>query len=100
MQKYSDEFAALQALNVEICQASGAGKGINTTPAAIAEYARLMFARRREVRAAIARARHAGVAAHRHYVDGMESALDRACAEHDRAINDAWRPALAREVAA
>ncbi len=75
-------FEKLQALNIELCRASGAGKGAETTVAAAKAYHQIMWERRSEVAAAIASAwaeyRTAGASpnrAHRHFIEGMEAML-------------------------
>jgi hypothetical protein len=87
----SPAFAALEALNLAICQASGAGLGIDTPPDACAAYARHVSARHGEIREAIYAARLAPDAGQlRHYIDGIEAALARAVDSDDmRAVEAA-----------
>ena len=67
----------LEALNLELCAASGAGKGADTTAEASRAYRDLMFARRAEVAAALADARWQI----REYADQQET----------RALSARWR---------
>ena len=78
----------LEALNLELCAASGAGKGADTTPEASRAYRDLMFSRRAEVAAALADARwqireyadhketRALAARWRAYADGVQAMLE------------------------
>lgn len=86
--------AALTALNVEICAATGAGKGAATTPEAAKAWRDMVYARREDVAAAIldaerelnAAQRAAGLDPHikraadhtngRFYIQGMRDALE------------------------
>jgi len=74
----SGAIEALEALNVEICELAGAGHP-DATPEQLAAYDRIIAERAEEVRAADAAARDVrGTEGHRHYIDGIEVALQRA----------------------
>lgn len=75
-------FSKLEALNVAICEAVGAGKGHDTTPAATAAYYAEMRRRRDDVTAAIdAARREVSIMGFRgHYIEGVAAALNRALA--------------------
>ena len=83
-------FERLEALNVEICQLTGAGKGHETTSEAIARYRAMLVARKDEVRAAITAARADtqlyvyGRASPGHYIDGIAAALTRALISEEK----------------
>ena len=78
----------LEALNLELCAATGAGKGADTTPESSRAYRDLMFSRRAEVAAALADARwqireyadqqetRALAARWRTYADGIQAILE------------------------
>jgi hypothetical protein len=70
---------ALEALNVDICRAAGAGMGHETTPAALAAYDRIIVERQNEVRQALARVWSVDI--RNHFAEGILSALARAIAE-------------------
>jgi hypothetical protein len=77
----SDAFTALQGFNLGLCHLSGAGRGIDTPRDAVARYATLMAIDADNARELIAAAREAPDACeHRHYIDGIEAALQRATA--------------------
>jgi hypothetical protein len=79
----SDAFTNLQGFNVGLCQLSGAGRGLETTLDASQRYAHLLALDAGKARELINAARMAPDAgAHRHYIDGMESALLRAVRHH------------------
>jgi hypothetical protein len=76
-------FKDLETLNIEICRATGAGKGNETTPEASAAYYVELARRAVEVRSAIDHAwqEHdcrTSSADARFYIIGIESALNRA----------------------
>jgi hypothetical protein len=77
-------FERLEALNVEICALTGAGKGADTTPEAISRYRAMLVARQDEVRKAITEARADtqryvfGRVSPHHFIDGIAAALTRA----------------------
>jgi hypothetical protein len=72
-------FQALEALNIEICKKTGAGKGLATTPEAARAYREELYRRREEFAAAIAAARaELGAGASRGnaaFIDGCEHML-------------------------
>ena len=77
-------FERLEALNVEICELTGAGKGADTTREAIWRYRAMLVERKDELRAAITAARADtqryvfGRVSPHHYIDGIAAALTRA----------------------
>lgn len=83
-------FEKLEALNVEICKLTGAGKGADTTLDAIDRYRAMLVERQDELRKAITEARadtqrHVfGRVSSHHYIDGIAAALTRATIDHDR----------------
>jgi len=71
----------LETINVEICNASGAGKGNATTPEAVAAYFRILAERAAEVRTAVTEARAdtpRSVRGGHAFIDGIAAALTRA----------------------
>jgi len=77
----SDAFTALQGFNLGLCQLSGAGRGVETPIDATRRYTHLLTVDADKARELIAAARKAPDAGdHRHYIDGIESTLDRALA--------------------
>lgn len=85
-------FEKLEALNVEICAQTGAGKGADTTREAIWRYRATLVARQDEVRAAITAARADtqryvfGRVSPHHYIDGIAAALTRALIDQDKGL--------------
>ena len=77
----TDALARLTALNVEICNLTGAGKGAATTQAAIDAYFAMLADRADEVRTAVTEARADTSRLQRGshaYIDGIAAALTRA----------------------
>ena len=75
----SDAFRNLEGFNLGICNLSGAGRGIDTPRDATQRYATLIAIDVDKARSLIAAARKApDASAHRHYIDGIEGALERA----------------------
>jgi hypothetical protein len=83
-------FERLEALNVEICQLTGAGKGADTTSEAIARYRAMLVARQGELRPLIAAARADtqryvfGRVSPHSYIDGIAATLTRALIAHHK----------------
>jgi hypothetical protein len=83
-------FERLEALNVEICQLTGAGKGAETTADAVRRYRLMLVARKDELRRAITEARADtqryvfGRVSPHHYIDGIAAALTRATLAHHK----------------
>ena len=77
---------ALEAFNVSICAATGAGRGHETMQEARAAYAAMLASRAIEARQLIAAARGDATRINRHFVDGMESALARAIEVHGEPV--------------
>lgn len=83
-------FERLEALNVEICQQTGAGQGAATTSEAIARYRAMLVARKDEVRKAVTEARADtqryvfGRVSPHHFIDGISAALTRALIAHGK----------------
>lgn len=79
MAYHSDAFTALQGFNLGLCRLSGAGRGADTPRDASQRYDHLLAVDADKARSLIAAARKApDAAAHRFYIDGIESALERA----------------------
>lgn len=82
--KSQSSFERLEALNVEICELTGAGKGADTTYDAILRYQAMLVARKDEVRKAITEARADtqryvfGRVSPHHFIDSMAAVLTRA----------------------
>jgi hypothetical protein len=94
-------FQKLEFANVALCDRTGAGMGAATPHAALVRYDRALAANAEYFRGLIRAVRTDSEAAmHRHFVDGMESALSRAIhnprkpVEIDDGMGGRYRPGV------